>query len=228
MLGRDPTGNSGVRVEGSRTVRGSQWRSMGILWTGLRGDLEVRVGVSMVKGSQVPRPTGTEHTQAGGSRLKFWGRGPDATPESGRWEMSQMSRGQGVHMGASAPPASPDPGTPQPAPRTPQTAPGTPQRAPGTLSQPQAPPRSAQASAHPPAPPVPGSAQASHAHPKPPHPTQRSPGRSPGPPEPRPAPAPPMPPGPPPLTRGSSRRSRPRPQPRRTKWRSWPFWACAT
>lgn len=27
---------------------------MGILWTGLRGDLEVRVGVSMVKG--VPGP----------------------------------------------------------------------------------------------------------------------------------------------------------------------------
>lgn len=41
VLGRDPTGNSGVRVEGSRTVRGSQWRSMGILRTGLRGDLEV-------------------------------------------------------------------------------------------------------------------------------------------------------------------------------------------
>lgn len=66
VLGRDPTRNSRVRVEGSRTVRGSQWRSMGALGMGLRGDLGVREGVPMVGGPQVPRPAGSGHTQAEG------------------------------------------------------------------------------------------------------------------------------------------------------------------
>lgn len=67
VLGRDPTRNSRVRVEGSRTVRGSQWKSMGVLGTGLREHLGVRVGVPIVGGSQAPRPAGSGHTQAGGS-----------------------------------------------------------------------------------------------------------------------------------------------------------------
>lgn len=63
---RDPTRNSRVRMEESRTVQGSQWRFTGVPGTGLRGDLEVTVGVLTVVGSQAPRPAGSGRTQAGG------------------------------------------------------------------------------------------------------------------------------------------------------------------
>lgn len=145
VLGRDPTPNSRVRVEGSRTVRGSQQRSTGVLGMALRADREIRAGVPMVVGSQAPKPAGSGHTQAG----QFWERVPDVTQESGRWEISQAAQGAGWEdpggpCESSSPPglagschSTAGPGHP-PGPRRPQRAPSP--AGPGIRTGPTRPP----------------------------------------------------------------------------------------